>query len=98
MPDAITLDIGLPDMDGWDLLDQLKRDHGDARNTGTRDLRSRAVAACARLRCCRASAANRSPKKQLIGAFDNLLGFADASARNVLVVEDDSRSSPRWPI
>jgi len=88
VPDAITLDIGLPDVDGWELLDQLKRDPAtkaipvhviSGEEQWQRALDSGAFAHLQK----------PATEEALTLAFDNLLGFADASARNVLVIEDD---------
>ena len=48
-PAAITLDIYLPDIEGWRVLDRLKNDLGDAAHPGVRDLdrRCRASGRCA---------------------------------------------------
>jgi HAMP domain-containing protein/CheY-like chemotaxis protein/signal transduction histidine kinase len=88
LPDAITLDIGLPDCDGWALLSDIKNDP----NTGTipvhvisgeeqwqRALDSGAIAHL------------RKPvtEEALTATFDNLLGFADRRTKNLLVIEDD---------
>jgi CheY-like chemotaxis protein len=88
LPDAVTLDIRLPDMDGWDLLDSLKRD-----NT-TRDIPVHVISGAEQWQRAVNSGAVahlRKPvtEEQLIGAFDNLLGFAEERSRNVLVIEDD---------
>jgi hypothetical protein len=88
VPDAITLDIGLPDVDGWELLEQLKRDPAtkaipvhviSGEEQWQRALDSGAFAHLQK----------PATEEALMSAFDNLLGFADASARNVLVIEDD---------
>ncbi len=88
VPDAITLDIGLPDVDGWALLDQLKRD------PATRSIPVHVISGEEQWQKALDSGAFahlRKPASEdaLTQAFDNLLGFADASSRNVLVVEDD---------
>ncbi len=88
VPDAITLDIGLPDVDGWTLLDQLKRD------PATRGIPVHVISGEEQWQKALDSGAFAHLKKPasedaLTQAFDNLLGFADASSRNVLVIEDD---------
>ncbi|MBV8371493.1 MAG: response regulator, partial [Candidatus Eremiobacteraeota bacterium] len=88
VPDAITLDIGLPDVDGWSLLDQLKRD------PATRAIPVHVISGEEQWQKALDSGAFAHLKKPasedaLTQAFDNLLGFADAASRNVLVVEDD---------
>jgi HAMP domain-containing protein/CheY-like chemotaxis protein/signal transduction histidine kinase len=88
VPDAITLDIGLPDVDGWSLLDQLKHD------PATRSIPVHVISGEEQWQKALDSGAFAHLKKPasedaLTQAFDNLLGFADAASRNVLVVEDD---------
>ncbi|HTJ25124.1 MAG TPA: HAMP domain-containing protein, partial [Candidatus Limnocylindria bacterium] len=88
VPDAITLDIGLPDVDGWSLLEQLKRD------PSTKAVPVHVISGEEQWQRALDSGAFAHLKKPasedaLMQAFDNLLGFADASSRNVLVVEDD---------
>ncbi|HTW82616.1 MAG TPA: response regulator [Candidatus Sulfotelmatobacter sp.] len=88
VPDAITLDIGLPDVDGWALLDQLKRD------PATKAIPVHVISGEEQWQKALDSGAFAHLKKPasedaLTQAFDNLLGFADAATRNVLVVEDD---------
>nr|MDP9107400.1 response regulator [Candidatus Eremiobacteraeota bacterium] len=88
VPDAITLDIGLPDVDGWSLLDQLKRD------PATKSIPVHVISGEEQWQKALDSGAFAHLKKPasedaLTQAFDNLLGFADAASRNVLVVEDD---------
>ena len=88
VPDAITLDIGLPDVDGWSLLDQLKKD------PATRAIPVHVISGEEQWQKALDSGAFAHLKKPasedaLTQAFDNLLGFADAASRNVLVVEDD---------
>jgi HAMP domain-containing protein/CheY-like chemotaxis protein len=88
VPDAITLDIGLPDVDGWSLLDQIKRD------PATRGIPVHVISGEEQWQKALDSGAFAHLKKPasedaLTQAFDNLLGFADAASRNVLVIEDD---------
>jgi HAMP domain-containing protein/CheY-like chemotaxis protein/signal transduction histidine kinase len=88
VPDAITLDIGLPDVDGWSLLDQLKKD------PATKAIPVHVISGEEQWQKALDSGAFAHLKKPasedaLTQAFDNLLGFADAASRNVLVVEDD---------
>jgi CheY-like chemotaxis protein len=88
VPDAITLDIGLPDIDGWALLDQLKRD------PATKTIPVHVISGEEQWQKALdngAFAHLRKPASEdaLTQAFDNLLGFADAASRNVLVIEDD---------
>ncbi|MGZ3498435.1 MAG: HAMP domain-containing protein [Vulcanimicrobiaceae bacterium] len=88
LPDAITLDIGLPDMDGWKLLAELKADANTANipvhvisgeEQWQRALDSGAIAHL------------RKPvtEEALTETFDNLLGFAEHRTKNLLVIEDD---------
>ncbi|MDP9112013.1 MAG: response regulator, partial [Candidatus Eremiobacteraeota bacterium] len=88
LPDAITLDIGLPDTDGWNLLAELKKDPNTANipvhvisgeEQWQRALDSGAIAHL------------KKPvtEEALTETFDNLLGFAGSRTRNLLVIEDD---------
>jgi CheY-like chemotaxis protein len=88
VPDAITLDIGLPDVDGWELLDQLKRD------PATKGIPVHVISGEEQWQRALDSGAfahlqKPATEEALTSAFDNLLGFADATTRNVLVIEDD---------
>ena len=88
LPDAITMDIGLPDSDGWALLEQIKEDpttHAipvhviSGEEQWQRALDSGAIAHL------------KKPvtEEALTETFDNLLGFADKKTKSLLVVEDD---------
>ncbi len=88
-PDAITLDLLLPDMDGWALLDQLKR---DARTrpipvhviTGRRDDRSLA----ARLGAL-ATLEKPASREELGHAIDRVASVAANARKRLLVVAPD---------
>ena len=88
MPDAITLDIGLADMDGWQLLEQLKSSAATAHipvhviSGDEHQQRALESGAIAHLR-------KPVSEEALVDTFDRLLGFADSRGKNVLVVEDD---------
>ncbi len=88
VPDAITLDIGLPDIDGFELLKMFKADastktipvhvmSGEEQWQSALDL-----GAFAHLQ-------KPASEESLTHAFDDLLGFSENGTRNVLVVEDD---------
>ena len=88
LPDAVTLDIRLPDIDGWQLLDQLKKD------PTTRNIAVHVISGEEQWQRALDSGAVAHLKKPasedaLTEAFDNLLGFADNTTRNLLVIEDD---------
>ena len=88
LPDAITLDIGLPDVDGWKLLADLKHDSSTANipvhviSGEEQWQRALDAGAIAHLR-------KPVTEEALTETFDNLLGFADRRTKNLLVIEDD---------
>ncbi|MFN2565339.1 MAG: response regulator, partial [Gemmatimonadaceae bacterium] len=87
-PDAITLDIDMPGMDGWEVLDRLKH-HPDTRHipvhiiTGihgrTEGLKAGAIAYVEK----------PATKEALDDAFARISQFIDQQVRRLLVVEDD---------
>jgi len=87
-PTAITLDIRLPDRDGWTILDRLKH---DAR---TRHIPVHIITVeehCRRALQQGAFTHLQKPvsNEDLTRAFDNIASFAERGARKLLVVEDD---------
>jgi hypothetical protein len=89
-PHAITLDLRLPDMDGWFVLDQLK--HGEqtrhipvhiisARSEVHRGLEHGAIAFLEK----------PVEPEQLEEALGQIQGFLERRVRRLLVVEDDAR-------
>ena len=86
-PDAITLDIGLPDTDGWSLLHEIKGD------PATADIPVHVISGEEQWqRALDFSAVTHLKKpvteETLTQTFDSLLGFGDRS-KNLLLVEDD---------
>ncbi|HVQ38916.1 MAG TPA: response regulator, partial [Pyrinomonadaceae bacterium] len=87
-PDAITLDIRLPDRDGWTVLDRLKHDpdtsHIPVHIITVEEQRQRAL---------QQGAFNHVQKpvthEDLGKAFDDIREFAERRIRKLLVVEDD---------
>src|ERR671921_1262068 len=87
-PHAITLDIGLPDMDGWALLDLLKHDprtrHVPIHVISIDDQKRRGL---------RAGAFGFLEKPvdrdALLEAFSRTRDFVDRPVKNLLLVEDD---------
>jgi HAMP domain-containing protein/CheY-like chemotaxis protein/signal transduction histidine kinase len=87
-PSAITLDIHLPDRDGWTVLDRLKHDpetsHIPVHIITVEEQRQRAL---------QQGAFNHVQKpvthEDLGKAFDGIREFADRRIRKLLVVEDD---------
>jgi HAMP domain-containing protein/CheY-like chemotaxis protein/signal transduction histidine kinase len=88
VPDAVTLDISLPDVDGWQLLEDLKRATATAHipvhviSGGEFEDRALQAGAVAFLK-------KPVSEDALIGTLDRLLGFAESRGKNVLLVEDD---------
>jgi CheY-like chemotaxis protein len=87
-PDAITLDMLLPELDGWKVLDLLKHD------PETRHIPVHVISALdewQRALQIGAIAFLRKPvsRDSLTAALDGLTGFVDRGLRNLLVVEDD---------
>ncbi|HZY98227.1 MAG TPA: HAMP domain-containing protein [Candidatus Baltobacteraceae bacterium] len=87
-PDAITLDVGLPDADGWSLLQELKAD------PVTADIPVHVISGEEQWqRALDAGAVThlRKPitEEALTQTFDSLLGFTPNGSKNLLVVEDD---------
>jgi signal transduction histidine kinase/CheY-like chemotaxis protein/HAMP domain-containing protein len=88
-PDAITLDIQLPVVDGWKVLDRLKR------NPRTRHIPVHVISVVdARRRGANlgAFAYLEKPvsKEALDGAFEHMKDFLDRKVRRLLLVEDDA--------
>jgi CheY-like chemotaxis protein/HAMP domain-containing protein len=87
-PDAITLDIDLPGVDGWAVLDRLKH------QTTTRHIPVHIVSGIdKRQRGLRHGAISylEKPvsKETLDAAFDSITNFIDRPVKHLLVVEDD---------
>ncbi|MFN3653540.1 MAG: HAMP domain-containing protein [Armatimonadota bacterium] len=87
-PDAITLDIGLPDMDGWAVLDRLKHDPEtrhipvhiiSGQDELRRGLKQGAIACLSK----------PVTPEALEAALANIRGFVDRKQKRLLVVEDD---------
>jgi CheY-like chemotaxis protein/HAMP domain-containing protein/GAF domain-containing protein len=89
LPDAITLDIDLPGIDGWKVLDRLKH------RSSTRHIPVHIVSGMElRQRGLKQGAVSylEKPvsKEALEQAFDEISDFLDEPVRNLLVVEDDA--------
>ncbi|HEX8953341.1 MAG TPA: response regulator, partial [Polyangia bacterium] len=90
LPDAITLDIELPVLDGWKVLDRLKR------NPRTRHIPVHIISVVdARRRGASlgAFAYLEKPvsKEALDGAFAHIKSFLDRKVKRLLLVEDDAQ-------
>jgi HAMP domain-containing protein/CheY-like chemotaxis protein/GAF domain-containing protein len=87
-PDAITLDIKLPDRDGWTVLDRLKHNpdtsHIPVHIISGEEQRQRALhlGAITHLQ-------KPVSRDDLASAFDQIAAFAERRVRKLLVVEDD---------
>ncbi|MDZ7961549.1 MAG: response regulator [Aulosira sp. DedQUE10] len=87
-PDAITLDICMPDTDGWMVLDRLKHDSQTRHipvhilSIDDRQQRGLELGAIAYLQ-------KPVTKEQLIGALTDIKGFVERKVKNLLVIEDD---------
>jgi CheY-like chemotaxis protein len=88
-PHAITLDIGLPDMDGWALLDLLKHDprtrHVPIHVISVDDQKKRGLKAGAF-----GFLEKPVDREALMGALNRTKEFIDRPVKNLLLVEDDS--------
>jgi hypothetical protein len=87
-PDAITLDIDLPGMDGWSVLDRLKHDpqtrHIPVHIISMLDEPHRGMRLGAM-----AYLSKPVEREALDEAFASIRGFIDRKVRNLLVVEDN---------
>jgi len=87
-PDAVTLDLSLPDLDGWKVLDRLKDDpelrHIAVYVISITDEPERALRQGAR-----AFLTKPVPKELLSEAMGALKEFVDREVRTLLLVEDD---------
>jgi CheY-like chemotaxis protein len=87
-PDAITLDIKLPDQEGWTVLDRLKHDSETSHipvhviTAYEQQVHSRAFGAFMQLQ-------KPVSREVLAEAFDQIAAFADRDVKQLLVVEDD---------
>ncbi|HEX8353952.1 MAG TPA: response regulator, partial [Pyrinomonadaceae bacterium] len=88
-PDAITLDIQLPDRDGWTVLDRLKHDPDTSHipvhiiSSGD-EQRQRAIKMGAFTQLQKPVS-----REDLASAFDDIAAFVQKGVKRLLVVEDD---------
>jgi len=95
-PDAITLDINLPDIDGWRVLERLKNDlskrHVPVCVISTDEARERALAS--------GSLAFVGKPLQSRDLLDSMLvvmkDFIERSSRSILIVEPNEQRSKTW--
>jgi CheY-like chemotaxis protein/signal transduction histidine kinase len=87
-PDAITLDLDLPGMDGWNVLDRLKHDpttrHIPVHVISVTDDPHRGMRLGAKTFVVKSA-----EREELDQAFDTIKAFNDRKMRNLLIVEDD---------
>ena len=87
VPNAITLDLKIPRLDGWTVLDQLKRD------ATTRHIPVHVVSVIDRERGATVGAVSYMEKpvsrEALQGAFAHIKSFIEREVRELLIVEDD---------
>ncbi len=87
-PDAITLDLDLPGLDGWNVLDRLKHDpstrHIPVHVISVTDEPHRGMRLGAKT-----FLAKPSEKESLDEAFEAIRDFSDRKLRTLLIVEDD---------
>ncbi|MGI8655132.1 MAG: response regulator, partial [Pyrinomonadaceae bacterium] len=87
-PDGITLDIKLPDRDGWTVLDRLKHDpatsHIPVHTITGEEERQRALKLGAFTHLQKPVS-----REDLASAFDNIAAFAERRVKRLLVVEDN---------
>jgi HAMP domain-containing protein/CheY-like chemotaxis protein/signal transduction histidine kinase len=87
-PDVITLDILLPDRDGWTVLDRLKHDPKTSHipvhviTADDREVQPRRLGALTYVR-------KPVTLEQLVAVFDRIAEFAERKVRRLLVVEND---------
>ncbi len=87
-PDAITLDINLPVMDGWTVLDRLKHDPA-TRHIPVHIISLMEEAQRGMRLGAMAHLAKPVDREALEAAFASLSGFIERKVRNLLVVEDN---------
>ena len=95
-PDAITLDIDMPGIDGWAVLDRLKH-HPETRHIPVHIIsgieraaagaQGRARSPTSRSRSARRRSTTRSPASR---------SFIDSRVKRLLVVEDDETQRRAW--
>ena len=88
-PDAVTLDIHLPDIDGWRVLERLKKDaatrHVPVVAVSTDEAKDRALSSG-----CLAFLGKPIPSRDVLdGVFDYVNDFVGRPARHLLIVEPD---------
>jgi CheY-like chemotaxis protein/signal transduction histidine kinase/HAMP domain-containing protein len=87
-PDAITLDLKLPDRDGWTVLDRLKHDpqtrHIPVHIISSEEQRQRALQLGAITHLQKPVS-----REDLAAAFDQIAAFTERRMKRLLVVEDD---------
>jgi HAMP domain-containing protein/signal transduction histidine kinase/CheY-like chemotaxis protein len=87
-PDAITLDLHLPDLDGWRVLDRLKMDWG-TRHIPVQIISVDEKQGSELSRGALSYITKTDRKETLEQAFDELKSFTGRTVKNLLVVEDD---------
>jgi hypothetical protein len=87
-PEAITLDIDLPGMDGWSVLDRLKHDP-DTRHIPVHIISMSDDAHRGMRQGAMAFLSKPVEREKLDEAFASIRTFVDRKVRNLLVIEDD---------
>ncbi len=87
-PDAITLDIQLPDIDGWTVLDRLKLDPS-MRHIPVHIISANTENSIALKRGALAQLTKPVNKKALDAAFSKIADFVERKVKKLLIVEDN---------